>query len=56
MRKLRGDLGGYMGSYCKESKVPIDEELQKLYTRNNVSSRTELTVAKLEEEIGRYKA
>lgn len=56
IRKLRGDLGGYMANYCKESWTSLDNELQKLYTRNRVSSRTELTRAQLEEEIGRYKA
>lgn len=56
MRKLRGDLGSLMSVYCTQAHIDSQEELNRLYERNNVSSRTDLTRSQLDEEIARYRA
>lgn len=56
MTKLRGDLGSLMSIYAQNAKMPLQNEIDKLYERNNVSSRRDLTRAQLDEEISRYRA
>ena len=56
MTKLRGDLGSLMSIYAQNAKIPLQSEIDKLYERNNVSSRRDLTRAQLDEEISRYRA
>lgn len=56
MMKLRGDLGSLMSIYAQNAKIPLQTEIDKLYERNNVSSRRDLTRAQLDEEISRYRA
>ena len=56
MRKLRGDLGSLMSVYCTQAHIGLEEEVNRLYERNNVSSRTDLTRSQLDDEIERYRA
>ena len=56
MMKLRGDLGSLMSIYAQNAKIPLQSEIDRLYERNNVSSRRDLTRAQLDEEISRYRA
>lgn len=56
MMKLRGDLGSLMSIYAQNAKIPLQNEIDRLYERNNVSSRRDLTRAQLDEEISRYRA
>lgn len=56
MRKLRGDLGSLMSVYCSQAHIDSKEELKRLYERNNVSSRTDLTRSQLDDELARYRA
>lgn len=56
MTKLRGDLGSLMHAYGQLPGVVLENEIKKLYERNNVSSRRDLTRAQLDEEISRYRA
>lgn len=56
MIKLRWNLGSLIPMYCQQAKVPYEEELQRLYKRNNVTSRLDLTRTQLDEEIKTYQA
>lgn len=48
-------LNWLMSVYCEKSNVWIDFEKLKLYTRNKVKSRTDLTDSQLDAEIDIYK-
>ena len=56
MIKLRWDLGSLMNMYCQGAKIDIKEEVQKLYNRNWVPTRLDLTREQLESEIQKYRA
>jgi len=45
-----------MSIYAQNAKIPLQSEIDRLYERNNVSSRRDLTRAQLDEEISRYRA
>jgi len=44
-----------MSIYAQNAKIPLQSEIDRLYERNNVSSRRDLTRAQLDEEISRYR-
>ena len=56
MIKLRWDLGSLMNMYCQGAKIDIKEEVQRLYNRNWVTTRLDLTREQLETEIQKYRA
>lgn len=56
MTKLRWDLGSLMNMYCQGAKIDIKEEVQRLYNRNSVTTRLDLTREQLESEIQKYRA
>lgn len=56
MTKLRWDLGSLMNMYCQGAKIDIKEEVQRLYNRNSVTTRLDLTREQLETEIQKYRA
>lgn len=44
-----------MQTYCEKSNTNLEEEKQRLYTRQKVKSRSELDLSQLDEEIDIYK-
>ena len=56
MIKLRWDLGSLMNIYCQNAKIKLDPEVHKLYLRNWVHTRLDLTREQLESEIQKYRA
>ena len=56
MTKLRWDLGSLMNIYCQGAKIDIKAECHKLYKRNGVTTRLDLTREQLESEIQKYRA
>ena len=56
MIKLRWDLWSLMNIYCQGAKIDIKEEVQRLYNRNWVTTRLDLTREQLESEIQKYRA
>ena len=56
MTKLRWDLGSLMNIYCQGAKIDIKDEVQRLYNRNWVTTRLDLTREQLETEIQKYRA
>ena len=56
MIKLRWDLWSLMNMYCQGAKIDIKEEVQRLYNRNWVTTRLDLTREQLESEIQKYRA
>ena len=56
MIKLRWDLGSLMNIYCQGAKIDIKEEVQRLYLRNWVKKKLDLTREQLETEIQKYRA
>lgn len=44
-----------MQTYCEKSNTSMDDEKNKLYTRNKVTSRSELNWSQLDYEIDLYK-
>jgi len=44
-----------MQTYCEKSNSDMEQEKQKLYTRNKVKSRSELNWSQLDYEIDLYK-
>lgn len=45
-----------MQTYCNKSNSDMEQEKQKLYTRNKVKSRSELNSSQLDYEIDLYKS
>ena len=56
MIKLRWDLWSLMNIYCQNAKIKLDPEVHKLYLRNWVHTRLDLTREQLESEIQKYRA
>lgn len=56
MIKLRWDLGSLMNMYCQNAKIDIKAECNKLYLRNWVPTRLDLSREQLESEIQKYRA
>ena len=56
MIKLRWDLWALMNEYCQNAKIDIKAECHKLYLRNWVPTRLDLSREQLESEIQKYRA
>ena len=54
--KLRQTLAYKMELYCNKENIDKWEELDRLYKRHNIISRTELTLQQLQNEIASYEA
>ncbi len=54
--KLRWELWSLMNMYCQSAKIDIKEECHRLYLRNWVPTRLDLTREQLESEIQKYRA
>lgn len=56
MIKLRGKLWAMMNEYAKVHCIWTNEEIERVYKKYNVKSRTELTRSQLEELCNSYYA
>lgn len=54
--KKRSLLDFFMKKWCDQEGLRYDEELERIYTKYKVSSRTYLTEEQLNKEIESYKA
>lgn len=56
MPKLRQRLAILIKDYCEKEGYIENEELERLYLRNDITSRMDLTEEQLRKEVDKYEA